>query len=349
MTVSRNSQISSGESRPYKPKKAMKTLSFIGSDKNAGKTTILNFVYRKLQENTKGKTSICLASIGINGEDIDFYENQPKPTVSLCKGSCFITAGEHLQEVTGKYKMLHNFTNPDFKKIYVLGECLFDFQIILEGPNNKHEILRMKRKVEELLPQSYLLIDGSIDRQFLAHPAISDAFYFVVLISTRKEQFQKAKDLLFSLSLHTCSKKQNDFLKNSLEEDTKSLLFRENNQVLYCGKKIPFLDMKLKKMCIKYKNRKYSIYLNGALSKSLFTFLAPLKNLTIILDNFTLYQNISVHNNHGIIFRPKLLLLYPVKVQRIFLKQETSQYSLPLPENIPVHNLFREDIHEIRI
>ena len=83
--------------------------------------------------------------------------------------------------------------------------------------------------------------------------------------------------------------------------------------------------------------------------ESLYPFLAPLKNLTIILDNFTLYQNISVHDNHGRIFRPRLLLLNPVKVQRIFLKQETSRYPLSAPENIHVHNLFREDLNEIRI
>jgi len=327
----------------------MRTLSFIGSDKNAGKTTILNFVYRRLQENSKGKTPVCLASIGINGEDIDFYENQQKPTISLYKGSYFITAGEHLQELTGKYEILHNFTSPDFKKVYVLGECLFDFQIILEGPNNKQEILRMKKKVEELLPNSYLLIDGSIDRQFLAHPAVSDAFYFAVLLSTRKEQFQKTKDLLFPLSLHVCPQKQKDFLKGCLEEDTRSLLFGESNELLYHGKEIPFLDVKLQRMCLKYKNRKCSLYLNGALSKSLYPLLAPLKNLTIILDNFTLYQNISVYDNHGRIFRPRLLLLNPVKVQRIFLKQETSRYPLSAPENIHVHNLFREDLNEIRI
>ena len=327
----------------------MRTLSFIGSDKNAGKTTILNFVYRRLQEKSKETSPVCLASIGINGEDIDFYENKKKPRFSLKKGTYFITSGEHLQEFTGKYEILHNFTGPDFKKVYVLGKCLFDFQMILEGPNNKQEILRMKKKVRELLPNSYLLIDGSVDRHFLAHPAVSDAFYFAVLISTREEQVQKAKDLLFALSLHVCSQKQKDLVKDRRAEETKSLLFGENNKLLYQSKIIPFLDTKLQRLCLKCKNTKCTLYLNGALSKSLCSLLAPLKKLTIILDNFTLYQNISVNDNHGKTFRPRLLILNPVKVKRIFLKQETGQYALSVPENIPVYNLFREDLHEIRI
>lgn len=207
----------------------------------------------------------------------------------------------------------------------------------------------MKKRVERFLPNSYLLMDGSIDRQFLAHPAVSDAFYFAVLLSTRKEQFQKANDLLFALSLHVCSQKQKHLLKDRLEEETRSFLFGENNELLYHGKTIPFLDTKLQRLCLKCKNRKCTLYLNGALSKSLSALLAPLKNLTIILDNFTLYQNISLYATHGKTFRPNLLILNPVKVKRIFLKQENSRYTLPVPENIPVHNLFREDFHEIRI
>jgi len=48
------------------------------------------------------------------------------------------------------------------------------------------------------------------------------------------------------------------------------------------------------------------LYLNGALSKSLYALLAPLKNLTVILNNFTLYQNISVYDFQNRIFWPKI-------------------------------------------
>ena len=333
----------------HKKMKPVTTLSFIGSDKNAGKTTVLNFVYRRLKENTKGKNYICLASIGINGEDTDSYENKEKPMISLYKGSYFITAAEYLQDLTGKYRIVRNFTSPYFNKVYVLGECLFDFHIILEGPNNKVEILRMKKEMEKLLPNSYLLIDGSIDRQFIAHPAVSDAFYFAVLLSPRKEQSQKARDLLFSLSLHVCSQRQKHLLQDWLEEDTKSVLFGEGDEVLYHGKEIPFVDKKLHGMCLKYKNRKCLLYLNGALSKSLYALLAPLKNVTIILNNFTLYQNISVYEFQDRVFWPKIFLFHPVKVRRIFLKQETEHHPVMTPKNIPVYNLFREDLDEIRI
>ncbi|MDM8550495.1 hypothetical protein QUF72_10470 [Desulfobacterales bacterium HSG2] len=329
----------------------MKTFSFIGSDKNAGKTTALNFVYRRLWEIAGTETRVCLTSIGINGEEIDMYEGHPKPRIRIYKNSCFVTAGEHLRGHTGKYEICFSFS--DFNKLYILGKCLSDFHIVVEGPNNKQEMLRLKTILKDIFPKTCLLIDGSVDRQFLAHPDISDAFYFALLVSDRKEQLQKAKDLLSSLSFPVCSAYEKSFLKAARKQDTKSLLTDENHQVLYHGNKIPSLDADLKNACLKYKNANHFLYLNGALSKSLFTFLSPFRHLNIVLDNFTLYQNVSVRENHGRRFAPEILLLHPVTVRKIFLKQDTRAQDktnmLTIPGNIPFHNLFREDPHEIGI
>lgn len=326
----------------------MKTLSFIGSDKNAGKTTVLNFVFRRLSEDPGQDVPVCLTSIGINGEEVDSYEGHPKPSIFLYKGSYFVTAGEHLKELTGKYEICFSFS--DFNKLYIFGKCLSDFQVVLEGPNNKQELLRLKKVVADILPDSCLLIDGSIDRQFLAHPDISDGFYFALLISDRKEQVQKAGDLLYSLSFPVCSRNHRQFLAKTGNQDTKSILYDEKNQVLHHGSEIPSFDEDLKNASMKYKNTNTFLYLNGAFSKSLFTFFAPFKNLTIILDNFTLYQNISVRENLGPRFSPEIFLLHSVKVNKIFLKQDTGKTAFPgLPKNIPVINLFRENPYEIGI
>jgi hypothetical protein len=326
----------------------VKTLSFIGSDKNAGKTTVFNFVFRKLLEDPGQDARVCLTSIGINGEEVDSYEGHPKPLISLYKDSYFVTACEHLKELTGKYEICFSFS--DFNKLYILGKCLSDFQVVLEGPNNRQELLRLKKVVADILPDSCLLIDGSIDRQFLAHPDISDGFYFALLISDRKEQVQKAQDLLYSLSFPVCSENHRLFLTKTGNQDTKTILYDQECQVLYHGSEIPSFDANLKNACMKYKNAKTYLYMNGAFSKSLYTFFTPFKNLKIILDNFTLYQNISVRENLGPRFSPEIILLHPVTVNKIFLKQDTGKTGFPgLPKNIPVINLFRENPHEIGI
>jgi len=326
----------------------VKTFSFIGSDKNAGKTTVFNFVFKQLREGPEREVPVCVTSIGINGEEVDTYEGHPKPLIRLYRNSYFVTAGEHLRELTGQYEICFSFS--DFNKLYILGKCLSDFPVVLEGPNTGQELLRLKKVVADLLPGSYLLIDGSIDRQFLAHPDISDGFYFALLISDRKEQLQKAQDLLYSLSSPVCPESHRQFLTKTGKKDTKSILYDGENKILYHGREIPSLDEDLKNACMNYKNATTFLYVNGAFSKSLFTFFAPFTHLRIILDNFTLYQNISVGEHLGPRFLPTIFLLHPVRVKKIFLKQDTGKPAFAgLPRDIPVINLFRDNPYEIGI
>ncbi len=326
----------------------MKTISFIGSHKNAGKTTVFNFVHKRLHEEAQNSTPICLTSIGINGEDIDSFENKPKPLIPIHKNSLFITSHEHLKNKTGRYDVLYIFSDPVFKKIYVLGRALLNFNIVLEGPNEKQAILSIKKKLRLILKKGYLLIDGSMDRQFLAHPDISDAIYVSMLVSTKKNQQKKVEDLLVSLSIPDVKRKQKRFLEINFKEDRKSILFNENNDILYTSQDIPFLDKDLKQTCLDHRETPCYLYINGALSKTFYAFLSPFRNLTIILDNFTCYQNIfiSQHQSNG--FRPDLRLFHSPIVKKIFLKQEKNIDSFLLPDNMMACNLFRDNIHEIR-
>ena len=87
--------------------------------------------------------------------------------------------------------------------------------------------------------------------------------------------------------------------------------------------------------------------------------------MTVILDNFTQYLNVSArlnHENHEEIFLPKLHLLNRVNAKKIFLKQEQNMTRSGMEltanrlaanrlaeicKNIPVHNLFRENPNAI--
>jgi hypothetical protein len=321
----------------------MKTWAFIGSDKNAGKTTVLNFVHNRLRETSSDP--VCLTSIGINGEEIDSYENLPKPRIPIFRGDWFVTAAEHLSDFAGSYEAQSHFAPPGFRKKYVLGHCCSDFLPVLEGPNDKRELLRMKENLAPLFPRGYLLIDGSVDRQFLGHPWISDGICFALLISSRKEQQRKAADLLIALSIPECREEEKEIIARNRTEKTKSLLFGAGGKILYRGESIPFLDQALKKNCLKRRKGATRLYLNGAMTRTLHALLASQEHLRIILDNFTLYQNVSVQVSPAHSFKPELALLQPVLVRHIFLKQE-SNVSLTLPAGIPVHDLFRDEMDD---
>ncbi|KKS25492.1 MAG: hypothetical protein UU83_C0005G0001, partial [Candidatus Jorgensenbacteria bacterium GW2011_GWF2_41_8] len=199
------------------------TISFIGSDKNAGKTTALNFVYQKLKKenlslkgnrnkgnSNKTNNNVVITSVGINGEEFDNYESSKqykylKPEITIYNNDLFITASYHLEQLNGHYQILHIFDRPKFNKPLVLGRMLFDSKLILEGPNEKNELLEVKKyllNIENITLNQlhFFLIDGSIDRQFLAHPQVSDYFFFSLLLCNRPQQINKAKNLLAPLS-----------------------------------------------------------------------------------------------------------------------------------------------------
>ncbi len=324
----------------------METWSFIGSDKNAGKTTALNFVHKRLHERGAGKGALCLTSIGINGEPVDNYENRPKPRFPIYHGEYVVSAVEHFENMSDKYLPVERFVPPDFGKTYLLAKVLRDMHMVVEGPNDRRQLLHLKERLKKDLPISRLLIDGSIDRQFIAHPKISDAIFFSLLITDRIEQRSKARDFLSALQLPGCSGSLRQHLEALLGEETRSLLMTEDLTLRYRGSAAPFHDEELKKRVGRWRNGPGILYLNGALTRSLFDFLADLPGWQVVLDNFTLYQNVSVHEGLRRGFAPRLCLLYPVSVKHIFIHR-TDGDPVDLPTHIPVTDLVHEDVEEL--
>lgn len=324
----------------------MKTYSFIGTDKNAGKTTVFNFVYERLREKN---AKVCLTSAGINGEEFDNLEGHIKPKIIIHKNGFFVTSTDQLKNLGESYKKIQAFIPPHFKKNYILGKMLKNTPLILEGPNEKNELLKLKKYINDNISPDYLMIDGSVDRQFLGDPKISDEFFFAILTSRRLEQQRKAEDFIYSLSLKPCNKKILEFIDKNAKRDTKSILFDPNGKIIYHGTKIPFLDASLKEICLKRKNSKLFLYLNGALSKTLASSLSGVKNLHIILDNFTQYQSIRVKDEPNKAFLPALEVKNPVNLAKIFIKEEEGSTRLRLPSRISVYNLFKDNLLGIKL
>lgn len=325
----------------------MKTFSFIGSDKNAGKTTSFNYIIDQLVNDfsERGSSPLLLTSIGLNGETSDNYEGHGKPTIKIPQGHYFVTSGEHLHGAIGSYQTIRVFSPPRFKKCFVLGKALLSLELILEGPNEKNEIVELKKIVSEYLPHLTVLIDGSIDRQCIASPEVSDAFYFALLLSLRPEQLRKANDLLEPLFFPKLEQHLRKLIEHEITESSKSLLIDiRDKKVVHQSTQIPFMDDRLKAALEDLPSENALLYLGGALTPSLYALLAGYKGLTIALDNFTLYHNITVKSSFDKrVFLPKLHLLHPMNIEKIFIKDEGGKLDCDLTK-LPLINLFRQEM-----
>lgn len=323
----------------------MKTIGFLGSDKNAGKTTVLRFIANRLR--SEGH-QLILCSIGINGEAHDSYEGTSKPEIQVEKGDLFVTSPNNLLGSIGTYQILYRLEPPEFPKSYCICRALMPTNIVLEGPNSRTTLSRMKAIIGGLITgPCFLLLDGSIDRQFMGHPALCDSFYFSLLITNRVSQQTKAQQLLRPLQLPVANDRTHAYITKYLCEETRYMLFTHEGKLLHHGFDPPFMDPSLKASLTQFPNQIVVLYLAGALTKGLSDFLSPFKRLTIILDNFTQYLRVFVQDKNRQ-FHPRLELLHPFTLRGIFLKEDGSN-KLSLPSGIPVFNLFREDHHVIRI
>lgn len=323
----------------------MKTIGFLGSDKNAGKTTALGFVAQRLRHEGQ---EIILCSIGINGEAHDTYEGTPKPEIYTERGDVFITNPTNLVGSAGTYRILHRLEPPEFSKTYCICEALIPAHVVLEGPNDRNSLLRMKKTLQALgLGHCVLLLDGSIDRQFMGHPTLCDSFYFSLLISSRSAQLTKAQQLLKPLQLPITPREIFELIQIHLVEETRSILLTKRNKLLYHGFDPPFMDPVLKSCLMEAQHQEGVLYLSGALTERLANFLSPLRRLTIVLDNFTQYLRVFTGDG-GRCFQPRIELLHPLELAGIFLKEDAHN-RLSFPQGIPVYNLFREDHHAIGI
>lgn len=318
----------------------METYCFIGSDKNAGKTTAFNFIYDDLCRQSP-RPELCVTGIGINGEAIDNFDGSAKPVIRLRSGSYFLTHIRHLTDHGGRYRTLQVFGEPRFHGQYVFGCCLTDFATLLEGPNSRQELLLAKAAIAKVVDDGILLLDGSIDRQFLADPAISDMFYFAILFSGSKVQQQRVVAMLHALQLPPGPVEICDRVRKVKSSATKSLLLAADGEVRYHSTEMPFSDSGLRMACGALGIEPAWLYLGGALTRSLADFLGPLANIAVLLDNFTLYQCQSGDGSARALYRSPLSLLQPLRVKAIFIREEAPFDPRLLPADVPVINLYR--------
>jgi len=148
-----------------------KTISLIGMTKNAGKTTVLNYL---IEEYAKNSIRLGLTSIGRDGEDVDVVTFTPKPKIFVQAGTILATAEGLLKfcDISAKTLSETEFSTP-LGQVVIVRAMSAGF-VQLGGPS-------MVAQMAQLLPllQGFgadkVIVDGAISRKSPASPQIADA------------------------------------------------------------------------------------------------------------------------------------------------------------------------------
>lgn len=151
-----------------------KTISIVGTSKNAGKTVTMNHI---IAEAAELGITLGLVSTGRDGERRDVLTNTEKPPVYANKGSIITTvenalgnvaeserAGIEILEVTGY--------NTPMGKV-VLGKVLEAGYVEISGPRSSATIRQMCHMMQDMGAE-LVLVDGSLDRRASAAPLVSE-------------------------------------------------------------------------------------------------------------------------------------------------------------------------------
>ena len=145
-------------------------VSFIGMCKNAGKTTVLNEVIKKIHNNNE---SILLTSIGRDGEELDLVTNTKKPEIYVYKDDYIATARDLIKycditkeivESTGIYTPLGEI---------IIIKALSDGFVQIAGPSIATQMATVCESFKKY-SKGKILIDGALERKSIATGKVSN-------------------------------------------------------------------------------------------------------------------------------------------------------------------------------
>jgi len=138
----------------------MKTVGFIGTAKNTGKTTTALHVF---QLGYAAGLKIALTSIGFDGENLDNVTGLPKPRYYVEKGTILATAQRCLNLGTAAYRRIVSTPVQTILGQVEIVEVSAPGYVVLAGPNRKIDLISVLEQIAAL-GVDLAMVDGALNR-----------------------------------------------------------------------------------------------------------------------------------------------------------------------------------------
>jgi hypothetical protein len=258
-----------------------KSISFVGMEKNAGKTQTLNYVLGRLR--TFSNIKLALTSIGVDGETVDIVTSSSKPEIEIYPDTTFITSQALYaqKEIVSAIEEISKETTALGKLI--TAKAITRGKVLLGGPSNNKSLKEFIEKLTQT--HDITLVDGALSRKSFGSPSITQA----MILSTGAS---------LSASLPVVVKKT-----KFIYQMTQLPQYREHYEDLqqiesgiYAITQEGIMDLQIPSLMMidKYKDKIFAkgtrIYVAGALNDKFVQFLKIQKNIKeieIIIKDFT--------------------------------------------------------------
>lgn len=138
-------------------------LFIVGSCKNSGKTTLLNFLNADLFDRVP-RRRVGLTTIGRDGEPEDAVWRHPKPPVNLWPDDLFVTTQPELEKLQKAAALEENLPFTTVLGPIVLGRALRSTKVEIIGPGNNAQLAYALDRLR-LHGSDIQLVDGAFERR----------------------------------------------------------------------------------------------------------------------------------------------------------------------------------------
>lgn len=153
-----------------------RTTFILGSEKHAGKTTLLNLLISLIR---RGGDNPAYLTIGVDGEGKDLLTGRPKPYIRAEAGDWLVTTEAALRRSTALIERHEVFPFRTVLGPLVLGKILRGGTIELVGPETNAQLTVLLGALADIAGNRPVVIDGAVNRVTQVAAAPGSSFLYV--------------------------------------------------------------------------------------------------------------------------------------------------------------------------
>lgn len=207
-----------------------KRISIIGMEKNVGKTTLLNFLIKKIGD----KKVVGLTSIGRDGEEVDVVTTTSKPRIFVYPNTIIATARDCLRncDITREILYTTDFSTPMGNIVIV--RAITAGYVDIAGPSFNSQIKEILELMERF-GSGLSIVDGALSRKGSAMSDVTEATILSTGAALSLDMGKVIDETKTTVSLLQLPKYENEEIRKIIEKHflkTRAVVVYKNNKVI---------------------------------------------------------------------------------------------------------------------
>lgn len=290
---------------------AQSTVSFVGMEKNTGKTECLKSV---LAACAQAGRMVGITSIGLDGESCDQVTGTSKPEIQLARGTIFVTSEKlyHARKLTSEILSISQQRTALGR--LVTARVITPGKVMLSGPVSTGHLKEVIAEMQQYGVR-HVFVDGALSRKSLGSPTVTNGLVLTTGAALSPNLAELVRKTKFACEMIDLEQYETPDQNRLLDIESGIFALPDNGELVDLGISSAFLLEKKRDQLFAHGRR---LFVSGAISDKLLDFLRmqpEISDTQIIIKDFTkvFATPMAVHafqqkgGHLQVLLRPRLL------------------------------------------